>query len=466
MSDFTGFVINYIMELAMKSRTGLKKIFIPLVIFVLATACQLDVPINEMTAARTAIGEAKAFDADKHAPEDIKSAEDLLLQSHELLKSGETDRAKLAAEDALAAARNAEKKALPLYTAGQIKKADDAYAEADQSYSEKFSPEKFTEAGTLLSEAATLNEKTEYKKASEAAVKSYNLSVAARNDSLQNSSVIENEVASVENRRLQLKSDKFSSAAESNLASAGTSIENARKGIEKKDYKTSLKEIELAKKELDTASDLIRKQKVSAEIQELRTELNGLQGKGGPAEVKQDLDNAMLELNGAEASLEQNNITDAELRVENAKKFISSSDARIRKQNAIDAVVKAEKLLEQARVKDADNKYRENLDKAGTIISAGKSAIEAEKFNEGIASAEEAESIINTVLNSLEAAAAELAVKAANEKKAEDELKKEEIKKEEVKLRKKKKLKKKPELNPEERMSSNGERKIPIVSGE
>lgn len=421
----------------MKSRPGLRRFLIPVMIFLFATACQYDVPVKEMTAAKTAIEEAKTFDADKHAPEEIKKAEDLLLQSHDFMSSGKTDEAKQAANDAEIAAQDAEKKALPPYTALEIKKADDAYAEADHAFSEKFSPEKFTEAGTLLAEAAALNEKTEYKKASEAAHKSYDLSVAARNDSLQNSSVVESEVKSAEQRMFQLKSDKFSSAAESNLASAGTSIENARKDIEKKDYKTSLKEIDLAKKELDTASELIRKQKVTSSIQDLRTELNGMQGKSEAADVKQDLDNAMLELNGAEASLEQNNITDAELRVENAKKLISASNNKINKQNALAAIDKAEKLLEQARGKDADNKYKENLDKAETVIGTGKTAIEAEKFNDGIASAEEAESIINTVLNSIEAAAADLAVKAANEKKPEDEVKTEEVKeeaKEEVKV--------------------------------
>lgn len=421
----------------MKNRSSLLRFLVPVIVFVLATACQYDVPVKEMSAAKTAIEEAKFYDADKHAPEEIKNAEDLLIKSHEFVKSEKTDEAKQAANDAYAAAVEAEKKALPLYTAIELKKADDAYAEADRAYSEKYSSEKFTQAGTLLSEAASLNEKTEYKKASESAQQSYRLSVAAREESLQNSSAVEGEVKSTEERIFQMKDDKFSSAAESNLAVAAASIEKAKKDIEKKDYKASLKEVDAAKKELDTASELIRKQKVTAAIQELRTEINGLQGKSEAADVKQDLDNAVVELNGAEASLEQNNITDAELRIDNAKRLISSSNDKMSKQNALAAIDKAEKLLAQAREKDTDKKYSENLDKAGTVIGTGKTAVDAGKYGEGIASAEEAESIINTVLNSLEAAAADLAVKAENERKTGVEAKKDETKKDEPKVEEK-----------------------------
>ncbi len=421
----------------MKSRSSLIRFLIPVVIFVLATACQYDVPVKEMAAAKTAIEEAKIYDADKHAPEDLKNAEDLLYKSHEFVNTGKTEEAKQAANDAFAAAVEAEKKALPPYTAIVLKKADDAYAEADQAYAEKFSSEKFAQAGMLLSEAASLNEKTEYKKASESAEQSYKLSVAARDESLQNSSSVESEVKSAEERMFQLKDDKYSSAAESNLTVAAASIEKAKQDIEKKDYKSALKEADAAKKELDTASELIRKQKVTATIQELRNEINGMQGKSEAADVKQDLDNAVVELNGAEASLEQNNITDAELRIDNAKKLISSSNDKMSKQNALAAIDKAEKLLAQAREKDAGKKYSENLDRAGTVIVTGKTAIEAGKFGEGVASAEEAESIINTVLNSLEAAAADLAVKSENERKTDSETKKDEPKKDEAKVEEK-----------------------------
>jgi len=413
---------------------SLIKFLFPVIAFVCILSCQFDAPVGEMIAARTAIEDAKKIEAEKYAADEIKKAETLLLQSQDYITSGKADDAKKSANDSLAAALDAEKKSLPPYAADKIKKSDDAIKEADLAFAEKFSPEKFTGAGTLNSEAKSLYEKKDYKKSAESSMKSYDLAVAAKNESLQNSSVIEKEVTSAENKLSELKGDKFSSAAEGSLANAGTSIGNAKKGMESRDYKTTLKEIDIAKKELDTAAELIRKQKVFASIQALRTEMNSLQGKSGSADVKQDLDSALLELNGAESALEQNNITDAEVKVAQAEKLIRGSDIKMKKQNALAAIDRAEKLLVQARGKDTGMKYKENLDKAGKVIEQGKSAVEAEKFNEGIGNAEEAETIINAVLNSMEAAAAELAVKSAKDEHAGADTKTTETKTDETKV--------------------------------
>lgn len=396
----------------MRSRPSLIKYLVPVIAFAFILSCELKVPVAEIIAARTAVEDAKKFGAEKHAPEEIKKAEDLLLQSHDYITENKVDEAKKTADEALAAAKAAENKSLPAYTEEQIQKSDDAYNEANQAYAEKFSPEKFTEAGVLNSDAKLLRAKGDFKQSALQAEKAFALSVAARDESLQNSSVIEGEVTSAEKKLTELKANQFSSAAENNLASAGTSIDNAKKGMENSDYKTSLKEIELAKKELDTAAELIRKQKIYASIQSLRADMDEMQGRSESADVKEDLDNALLELNGAEASLEQNNITDAEIKVENAEKLILGSNVKMKKNSAIAAIAKSEKLLVQARGKDTESKYKENLDKADTVIGQGKTAIKSEKYNDALTSAEEAETIINAVLNSMEASAADIAVKA------------------------------------------------------
>jgi nucleoid-associated protein YgaU len=409
------FVIIYNPEPAMRSRRSLIKFLIPAVSLVFILSCEIDVPVTEIITARAALESAKMFDAEKHAPEYIQKAEEHLLKSHDFIIAEKSDEAKKSANDALAAALEAEKKSLPPYASEKMKESEAAYISADQAYAEKFSPDKFTGAGKLNAEAKSFYENNDFKKSAEYSMKANELAVDARNDSLQNSSMVENEVTAAENKLTELKKDKFSSAAESNLANAGKSIDNAKKGMESRDYKTSLNEIDTAKKELDRAAELIRKQKISSTIQSLRAEMKELQGKSGSADVKQDLDNAMLELNGAEAALEQNNITDAELKVAQAEKLIRGSDVKMKKNSALAAIVKAEKLLGEAREKDAENKYKDNLDKAADVIVQGKSSIDSGKFNDGIISAEEAEAIISAVLNSMEAAAAELAVKAESD---------------------------------------------------
>ncbi len=403
----------------MRSRKSLIKFLIPAISLVFILSCEFDVPVTEIITAREAVESAKNFDAEKYAPEDIKKAEELLLKSHDFIIAEKADEAKKSANDAFAAAREAEKKSLSPYAAEKIKEADRAYSSADQAYAEKFSPDKFAAAGKFNAVAKSLYENNDYKQSAESARMSYDLAVEATNESLQNYLEVENEVAKVENKLKELKSDKFSIAAESNLANAGSSIDNAKKGIESRDYKTSFNEIDIAKKELGIAAELIRKQKIFSTIQSLRAEMKELRSKSSSDDVNQDLDSALLELNGAETALEQNNITDAQLKTEQAERLIRSSDVKIKKNNAVAAIGKAGKLLGEAREKDTGNKYKENLDKAAYVIVQGRSSIDEGKFNDALNSAEEAEAIISAVLNSMEAAAAELAVKSEGDDHAE-----------------------------------------------
>lgn len=416
----------------MKSKSGIFKFILPAAALIFILSCDYDVPVNEMISAKTAIEEARMYDAEKYAGDELKKAESLLLQCHDLVAAGKADDAKKAALDSYTEAIKAQTQSLPQFASEKIKRSDEAFVEADKAYAEKFSPEKFSKAATSNADAKYAYEKKDYKKAAQSAIDGYKLAVEAKNESLKNSSVIEKELASSESRYAELKGDKYSSAAETNLASAGSSIEKAKSGVQGGDYKAALSEVESAKKELDAAAVLIRKQKIASSIQELRNTLVDIQRKGGNSDVKEDLDNAMLELNGAEAALEQNNITDAEMKVEQARKLIAGSDIKLKKKNAADAIEKAEKLLVQARGKDAEKKYSENLNKADSVIGQSKKSVEAEKYNEAISGAEEAETIINAVLNSMETDAAKVAVKSGDAEKKDDAVK-DEKKTEEVK---------------------------------
>lgn len=391
------------------------KLYALTILSVFILSCELEVPVKEMVEARTAIEEAKKVNADRHSPDDIKKAETLLLQSHDYIANGQETDAKKAAEQSLAAAIEAEKKSLPGYASEQLKKSEEAYKEADMAYAEKFSPEKFNEAGKLKVEAKGLYDKGEHKQSAVLSVKAYELSIAAKNDAVQNSSVIETEIDKMNSKLTELKKDKYKSAAQSNLSDAETLINKAKQDVTDRDYKSSLQEIELARKELDEAEKLIRKQKISTDIQDLRAEMDQVKKKDESGAAKEDLDKALLELNAAESSLEQNQIRDAELRVAQAEQLIKGTDIKMKRKKALAAIEKAEKLLVQARGKDQNNKYKENLDKAEKVIGEGKSSVNADKFNEGISNAEEAETIISAVLNSMETASADIAVKSESE---------------------------------------------------
>ncbi len=383
--------------------------------FIFTVSCQLDVPIKEMISARDAIKSAKNVDAEKYSPDELKKAEDLIVKSHDLLTEEKDEEAKKSAEDAIAAAVEAEKKALPLYADAHMKAAEDEYAEAGKAYAEKFSPDKFSQAGQLIAESRQHFDSGEYKKSAGLADIAYTLSAEAKNDSMQNSSMIESQIKVLSTRYDKLNKDKFSSSAFDNLCKASVAISAAEKGLENKDFKTSMTEIRNAEIELDAANLIITKKNLYSQIEALRGEMNNVK-KGDPADdIKSDLDKALLALNAAETSLEQNYIEDAKMRIKEAESFISGADLKIKEKKALASVKRAEDLLVKAREEDSEKKYDENLNKADGLIENAKTEIKNRKFNDGISSAEEAETVIAAVLNSIESDRNEAKLKAAAE---------------------------------------------------
>jgi hypothetical protein len=193
------------------------------------TSCEVDIPIKEMTAARNGIEDAKKYDAGNYAPDEIKNAEELLLQSHNSLVNGKADDARKSANDALLAANNAKNKSLAPYADSKIKQSDKMYDQAEKAYSEKFSPDNFAQGKNFNGDAKSQYEQGDYVKSVDSAEKSSALFTAAFNDSLKNSSSINNEISSTEKKSSDLKQDKNKNAAANNLTNAENYVRNAKK---------------------------------------------------------------------------------------------------------------------------------------------------------------------------------------------------------------------------------------------
>ena len=409
----------------MKRRKNLITLLVSVTCSIFILACDVDIPINEMAAAKNGIEDAKKYDAEKYAPDEIKNAEALLMQSHSNLVDGKGDNAKKSANEAILAANDAKNKSLQPYADSKIKQSDEMYALADKAYSERFSTENFAQGKNFNSEAKSQYEQGDYVKSAESAEKSSDFFTKALNDSLQNSSSINNEIASTERRLNEIKKEKNSNAAGTNLTKAENSIKNAKSAFADKDFKTSLQEVDSAKKELDAASLAINKQRISSSIAEVRSDIKNIQVSGLPQDITNDLNSATSELNGAEQALGQNNIKDADSRVNRAAGLVNGAKIKIKKNEAEVALNKAENQLAQARKSDSDKKYDDNLNKAENLIKNGRSLVASSKFNDAINNADEAESIISAVLNSIETDAQNLAlatVSAGDGKEEDDQL--------------------------------------------
>ena len=404
------------MKRIMKRRKSLIVLLASVTCSIFMLACDVDIPIKEMAAAKNGIEDAKKYGAEQYAPEEIKRAEALLVQSHKNLVDEKGDDARKSANDAILAATNAKNKSLQPYADSKIKQSDEMYNAADKAFAEKFSPDNFAKGKNFNSDAKSQYEQRDYAKSAESAITSSDFFTKALNDSLQNSSSINNEISATEKRLNDLKRDKNSNAASTNLTKAENSIKNAKSSFASKDFKTSWREIDTAKKELDAASTAINKQRVSSSIAAVRAEIKNVQTGTLPQDAANDLNSATNELNGAELSLGQNNIRDAETRVSRAEGLVNGAKVKIKKNEAEIALNRVENQLAQARSKDSDKKYDDNLNKAENLIRSGKSSAASGKFNEAINNADEAESIISAVLNSIETDAQNMAVKSEYEK--------------------------------------------------
>jgi nucleoid-associated protein YgaU len=369
-------------------------------------ACQVEIPIKELTDARAAIQSAKDVNADRHSPDEFGKAEALVRQAHDEIVKEDTDAAKKSALDAIDAAKLAESRALPLFAGEKISAAEAKYSEAEKLYAEKFSPAKLKSSGELIAEAKTALDAGEYRKAASLADQAAATAGAACDDSLGKSSTLDRELSAANEKHRTLKNDKMSSAATNDLSSAESALTSAKKARDSRDLRTAYSELEKAKAALVKAENAIKKQKLAAEITTLRSQLNTIKKDKNSAAVAADIDNAMLELKGAETALNQNNINSAETRIRNAKNLIARTEGKLKKGAADDALANAEKMLATAKQKDSGAKYSENLGRAEALIRQGKSLSSSGNYNDAIVRAEEAETIIAAVMSALESEAA------------------------------------------------------------
>ncbi|HPS57555.1 MAG TPA: LysM peptidoglycan-binding domain-containing protein [Spirochaetota bacterium] len=365
-------------------------------------ACQNDIPVQELADARAAIQSAKEVDAEKHSPDELGKAEALVKQSHDEVVKEEADSAKKSAILAVETAKIAEQKSLPLFAQEKLSAADEKYSEADKLFAGKFSPEKFARAGEVNNEAKSAYDAGEFRKAADLAVEAETLAREACDDSLQNSSSLDSELSDAGSRHLGLKNDEMADAADAELKAAAGALTMATDARDSRDFRTAYSELDKAKAALDLAEKAIKKKKLASEIVSLRSKLESIRSGKNPETVAADLDNAMLELNGAETALEQDNISDAEMRINSAKELIAGTENKLKKGSADEAIANAEKMLASAKEKDTAGKYTGNLGTAESLINEGKELSSSENYNDAISKADEAETIIAAVLNSLE----------------------------------------------------------------
>ncbi|HSV96694.1 MAG TPA: hypothetical protein VLM75_07150 [Spirochaetota bacterium] len=196
-----------------------------------ALSCRLDVPIREMTRAKTTIGRAIEVKAEKYAPEELKQAEASLLKSHEYITAEDTKKAADEALKSISRAEAAIAKALPLLAAGSMDEAGKEYTEAEALYAEKLAPEEFTAAGDSLKLAGARSTERAYWESHLASLESRRQSAAAKSKAMTGLPGIRSEMDRIRTESDQLKKNRGTEFAADELAAIDEKLAKAETAL-------------------------------------------------------------------------------------------------------------------------------------------------------------------------------------------------------------------------------------------
>lgn len=237
---------------------GMHRVFIIIgiaTIIVSAVSCKLDVPIREMSQAKTSITRAVEVRAEKYAPDELKNAKDLLLECHSEIIKEDLDKAKSLAEKSSAESAKAIEKSLPLLSSDTYSEAKKLFDEADMLYAAKYSPESFTSADALLKEAAALNEKKEFWDSYLKSTEGAKLAEKAKADSLPHVALVRQEIDTTIASADDLKARGGDSYAKAEIASAKEKLAAAREKAEASNLKEAVPLLDEAKTSLAGARE-------------------------------------------------------------------------------------------------------------------------------------------------------------------------------------------------------------------
>jgi nucleoid-associated protein YgaU len=108
----------------------------------------------------------------------------------------------------------------------------------------------------------------------------------------------------------------------------------------------------------------------------------------------EDLGVVVTSLNEADSLLEQDKIEDAKKKITDAENSLAIAKEKTTKGLALDKAKSVEKLLEETRKKDTQNKFKTETDRAAEMIAAGRKLLESESYKDSLAKFGEAESLL------------------------------------------------------------------------
>jgi len=413
----------------------------------LFSSCDLDIPVNELISARQKIDEAREFKAGKYSSDKLKKSEELLYESHKLLKDDKADDAKKKAIESLKHGEQALAIALEAYSSDLIKDTEKRLNECRDLYSEKLAPVDYTEADRLHKDAQKQYSDKKYRESIETSLKAIASAERAKKTAMQKAGKYHDKYSFFLKRYKKLRISPYRTAVTQELDTISKDLNGMKTSLDSKKYRDSYNSSTTIEKELSHAEMKILKAQYILKIGKLRKEIAGLVSDNEKDTIKISLDKASVALNKAESFLEQNKLASTNEHIKTAEALIANSKRYKMEMVLKQEIEKVQKKITTARQEDSQEKEKENIAKAEKELDSAQNSLKDSDYDKTREYITRSASTIDLALKNIaenEKNLAALKVKAAEEekRKAEEEKKASETEKAEdqfytVKWRKK-----------------------------
>jgi nucleoid-associated protein YgaU len=216
-------------------------------------ACKVSVPIREMSTAKNTIDTAQKVKADKYAPQELDSARNKLLESHDQATDKDADKAKASADEATNLAQLAYNKALPMMAKDTIAVAEKSIEGAGEAYAERLATEEYREAEDSLKQANDQFQNKQYAGAYSSAVKADEKAKIARAKALGKKDMLRDSIVEVKRTLEEAEQYGAKKYAPEKVNLANENVEVAEKAYDAQELKKGFSAVEVAKLNADEA---------------------------------------------------------------------------------------------------------------------------------------------------------------------------------------------------------------------
>lgn len=377
----------------MASRKSLTLACVMLLSFTFVS-CDMDVPLKEMVQARTMISKARLVLAEKYDPDNLTKAVEHLFDSHSMLVE---KKAKQARESAIKAANFAEmaiQASLPKATGDTLAEAKSTYEEAEKMNAGEFAPDQFRRAGEAIKESEELVGADDLMNAFFKAREAVGVGTEAKEIAMSNIPKLNERIAGMKKEIDGLSSLKLTEKQKQTLAGARSGLDRAGALINEGNLKDAMALIQESEEALIGVRGAARVLSASERIANLRKEVAQLKKERGSEFAGEDLDLVSASLNEAEALLQQDKTEEALRKISDAETSLAVAKDKTLKGVATGRAESVERLLAEARKKDGEGKFKDELERAAVMVEDGKKLLAGESYGESIEKFEEAELLI------------------------------------------------------------------------